>query len=103
MKLSKQEIDHLALLARIGLTDEEKEKFGGQISSVLDYVGKLNELDTKDVEPTNQPGGAQNVARSDAVKGCDAATRERLLAAMPAREGDLLKTKAVFEETPKDF
>lgn len=103
MKLTKKEIDHLALLTRIGLSEEEKEKFGEQISSILEYVSKLNEIDTSDAPPTHQPGGAQNVARSDAVKGCDAATRERLLAAMPCREGDLLKTKAVFEEQTKDF
>lgn len=96
MKLIKKEIDHLALLARIGLTENEKEKFGDQISSILEYVSKLNEVDTSDVPPTHQPGGAQNVTRADIVKVCDAAIRERLLSAMPAREGDLLKTKAVF-------
>lgn len=103
MKLTKKEIDHLALLARIGLTEEEKEKFGEQISSVLEYVSKLNELDTKEIEPTNQPGGAKNVTRPDAVYENDKVTREALLALMPKREGDLLKVKAVFEEVPQDF
>lgn len=103
MKLKKEEIDHLALLARIGLTEEEKEKFGEQISSILEYVSKLNEVDTKNVEPTHQIGGAVNVSREDIVRGCDTKTREELLKAFPNREDDLLKVKAVFEETPKDF
>lgn len=103
MKLSKQEIDHLALLARIGLTEEEKEKFGEQISSILEYVSKLNEVDTENVEPTLQPGGASNISRPDAILPSEPKLREALLSAMPAREGDLLKTKAVFENAPKDF
>ncbi len=103
MKLTKQEIDHLALLARIGLTDEEKEKFGHQISSILEYVSKLNEVDTRDVEPTLQPGGSKNITRPDAVKNCDEETRRSILANMPAREDDLLKVKAVFEPQPEEF
>lgn len=96
MKLTKQEIDHLAHLARIGLSKEEKEKFGSQISSILEYVSKLNEIDTSNVPPTLQPGGASNISRSDAVFPLVPKVREALLSAMPAREGDLLKTKAVF-------
>ncbi len=100
MKLTIKEVDHLAGLARIGLTGEEKEKFRDQISSILDYVSKLNELDTKDVEPTLQPGGSINVARADIVAEADSGERKKILDAMPAREGDLLKTKAVFVPTP---
>lgn len=103
MKLTKQEIDHLALLARIGVTEEEKEKFGSQISSILEYVSKLDEVDTKDVLPTLQPGWSMNVTRNDVAKNCDKETREGILANMPAREGDLLKVKPVFGAAPKDF
>ena len=49
MSLTKQEVEHIAKLARLELTDEQKELYCGQLSKILDYVAKLNELDTKDV------------------------------------------------------
>lgn len=104
MKLTKQEVDHLAALVRIGLKEEEKEKFAGQISSVLEYVSKLNELDTENVEPTLQSGEAQpNSGRMDIVYDCAPELRKGVLEAMPGREGDLLKTKPVFKESSEDF
>ena len=53
MKISKEEIEHIAVLARLSLSEEEKELFGSQLSSILDYMEKLNELDTKGIEPTS--------------------------------------------------
>lgn len=104
MKLTKQEVDHLAALARIGLTEEEKEKFSDQISSVLDYVSKLNELDTEKVEPTLQSGDTQtNIGRIDVVFDCGSEIKKGVLAAMPSRVGDLLKTKPVFEASSDDL
>lgn len=104
MKLTKKEVDHLAMLARIGLSEEEKGKFADQISSILDYVSKLNELDTDAVLPTLQSGDTQaNAGRKDMVLSSEPEVRKRMLEAMPGREGDLLKTKAVFEEQTKDF
>ena len=104
MKLTKKEVEHLAMLARIGLKEEEKEKFGQDISLILDYVSKLNELNTDKIAPTLQSGDvAANAGRLDVLSDCGSKVREGLLNAMPAREGDLLKTKAVFTETPEDF
>lgn len=104
MKLTKKEVDHLAALSRIGLTDEEKEKFRDQISSILDYVSKLNELDTDAVLPTLQSGDVlSNAGRADMVVDCDQEVRKRMLEAMPDRVGDLLKTKPVFEQSSEDF
>ena len=65
MKIIKDEIEHIALLARLSLSDEEKEMFGSQLSSILDYMEKLNELDTKNVEPTSHVLSLQNVMRED--------------------------------------
>jgi aspartyl-tRNA(Asn)/glutamyl-tRNA(Gln) amidotransferase subunit C len=65
MRISKQEIEHIASLARLSLSEEEKELFGSQLSSILDYMGKLNELDTRDIEPTSHVLPLSNVMRDD--------------------------------------
>jgi len=65
MKISKEEIEHIASLARLYLSEEEKELFGSQLSSILDYMEKLNELDTKDIEPTSHVLPLSNVMRDD--------------------------------------
>jgi len=65
VKISKEEIEHIATLARLSLSEEEKELFGSQLSSILDYMEKLNELDTKDVEPTSHVLLLSNVMRDD--------------------------------------
>ena len=62
------DIEHLAKLARLKLTDAEKELFSKQIGTVIKYIEKLSELDTKNVEPTAHVLGLNNVFRDDAVK-----------------------------------
>ena len=66
MKISKEEIEHIAVLARLSLPEEEKELFGSQLSNILDYMEKLNELDTKGIEPTSHVLSLSNVMRDDA-------------------------------------
>ena len=97
MALSISEVERIAKLARIELTEEEKKKFAGQLSAILDYVDQLKEVDTSKVEPTAQVTGLENVTRLDEVKHSSAATIEKILAAAPMREGDFIKVKAVFE------
>jgi aspartyl-tRNA(Asn)/glutamyl-tRNA(Gln) amidotransferase subunit C len=65
MQITKKEIEHIAVLARLRFSEEEKELFGSQLSSLLDYVEKLNELDTKDIEPTSHVLSLNNVMRDD--------------------------------------
>ena len=94
MKIDKQQIEHLANLAKIGLTEEEKEKYSEQISSILDYVEKLNEVDTSSVEPVSQITGLKNVTRKDEVYEFG---EENVLVSMaPDSENDMIKTKTVF-------
>ncbi len=62
MKIS---IEHIASLARLSLSDKEKELFGGQLEGILSYMEKLNELDTKDVDPTSHVLAIHNVTRDD--------------------------------------
>lgn len=65
LRISREEIEHIALLARLYLSEEEKALFGSQLSSILDYMEKLNGLDTKDIEPTSHVLSLSNVARDD--------------------------------------
>ena len=94
--LDKKQVEHIALLARLGLTDEEKETFSHQLSSILEYVEQLKEVDTEGVEPTAQVTGLENILRPDNISQADSETRSKLLEAAPEREDDLVKTRSVF-------
>jgi aspartyl-tRNA(Asn)/glutamyl-tRNA(Gln) amidotransferase subunit C len=65
MKLSKEEVKHIAMLSRLELKEEEVEKFQTQLSEILDFVEKLNELDTEGIDPKFQIIPPQNVLRED--------------------------------------
>lgn len=64
----KIDVEHIAHLAKLRLSEEEKEKFGSQLSSILAYVETLNELDTAGVEPTSHVLAIGNIMREDALK-----------------------------------
>jgi aspartyl-tRNA(Asn)/glutamyl-tRNA(Gln) amidotransferase subunit C len=97
MKLTKQEVEHIAKLARLELNEKEKGKFAEQLSSILDYFNELKKVDLSKVEPTAQVTGLQNISRPDEVKKCDEETMKKLVAAAPERVDNLVKVKAVFE------
>ncbi|MBT3834816.1 Asp-tRNA(Asn)/Glu-tRNA(Gln) amidotransferase subunit GatC [Candidatus Peribacteria bacterium] len=65
--LSKKDVRHIAKLSRLKLSEEEVEKFSKELTSILDYIDILNELDTDNVEPTAQVTGLTNVFREDKV------------------------------------
>lgn len=67
MQLSDDDVRKIALLARLGLSDDEVRKFGPQLQNILGYVEKLQEIDTDGVEPTAQVTGLTNVKRDDKV------------------------------------
>ena len=94
MALSKDDIKYCAKLARIELTPEEEEKFFNQLSSILGYFEKLNELDLEGVKPIYQVTGQTNVFREDEVT--NASRPEDMLRNVPEREGDFIKVKSVF-------
>jgi len=96
MKISKKDVEHVAKLARLDLTEEEKEKFSRQLSNVLSYVDKLREVKTEGVSPTAQITGLENVSRDDMVGGCDAGTKAAIVKAFPSRFGDQLKVKRII-------
>ncbi len=68
MKISRAEVEHVAKLARLKLSEEELEKFTHQLGAILEYMDKLNELDTSEVEPTSHVLPLKNVFREDEVR-----------------------------------
>lgn len=94
--LTPEQVDHIAKLARLSITDEERVTFTRQLSSIIDYVGSLSEVPTENVEPMNHVADVHNVFGTDEVVASTDATREALKALFPEREQDLLKVKAVF-------
>ncbi len=80
MELSKDQVLRLARLARLRLTDEEVERFSGQLTSILAYVDVLKELDTDSVLPTSQVTGLVNGNREDFVRPNELALPDELLA-----------------------
>ncbi|MBU0647027.1 Asp-tRNA(Asn)/Glu-tRNA(Gln) amidotransferase subunit GatC [Patescibacteria group bacterium] len=97
MKLTKQEVQHIAKLARLDLTDEELKKYGSQLSDVLNYIDLLREVDVKDVEPTAQVTGLENVLREDVVKDWNEKEVEAALADAPEKEDRFIKVKRIIE------
>ncbi len=97
MKLTKEQVQHVAKLARLGLSDKEVEKLQTQLSGILDYVDMLNEVDTEGVLPTAQVTGLKNVTRKDEVKTHALAKPEKLLECSPLPiEKNQIKVKSVF-------
>ncbi len=84
-KITRQEVRHVALLARLDLSESEEERMTGQMNGILEYMDKLNELDTKNVEPTTHAILLQNVFRPDLVtRSLD---RKKSLANAPGTDG----------------
>lgn len=94
-KLSIQEVENIAGLARIELTPPERGQLTLQLSSILDYVDQLQSIDTSGIEPTSQVTGLADVWREDDVKRCEL-TREQLLANAPMSENGYIKVRRVL-------
>lgn len=95
MKISKREVEKISTLARLGLDKKEIKKFSKELSTIIDYIGKLNELDTKGIEPTSQVTGLENVLRKDIVIQQDCQTE--ILENSPNIKDNYIKVKKVFE------
>jgi len=95
MRLTTEEIRHIALLARVGMTEEDIERMRDQMSNILENFDVLNQVDTAGVEPTGHFVGMDTVMREDEAGEC--LTVEDALANAPAREGDFIRVRAVLE------
>ncbi len=83
MKITRQEVEHVARLARLKLSEREQDVFTDQLSNILTYVEQLNELDTKGVEPTSHVLDIRNVMRDDVAE--ESLPQERALANAPEK------------------
>ena len=96
MEISKEHIEHIAHLARITLTDEQQTRFAGQLSSIFEYIEKLNQVDVSKVEPTSQVTGLTNISRPDHIQSSE--IQDELIKAAPQLAGRQLKVKAILED-----
>jgi len=92
MAISRDEVVHVARLARLALSEEELDRFAGQLDAILEAVGKVAELDLSDVEPTAHPLDLVNAWADDEPR--PSLSVEEALANAPDREGDLFRVPA---------
>lgn len=95
MKISREEVEHVARLARLSLQSEELESMTGQMDAILGYVDKLNELDTEGIEPTSHAVPMENAFRADEVKPSIGIERAQQNA--PEKDGSCFKVPKVIE------
>jgi aspartyl-tRNA(Asn)/glutamyl-tRNA(Gln) amidotransferase subunit C len=96
MSLDRAEVEHLASLVRIGLSNDEIETLRGQLSQILVQFEVLRELDTAGIIPTGHAGNLAMVMRDDLP--ADGLTAAEVVSNAPRTEGDLIRVKAVLEE-----
>jgi aspartyl-tRNA(Asn)/glutamyl-tRNA(Gln) amidotransferase subunit C len=97
--LTKKEVEKIAELARLGLKEEEKEKFAEDLSSVIGYVQKLSEVNIEKVEPMTGGTNLESVTRKDdeTKNIADLKMREEILTATPDRQDDYFKVPSILE------
>ena len=92
--IDTKKVEQIATLVRLGISEEEAEKFSGQFSSIIDYFNMLNEVDTTDVPPASDIANAENVLREDEVK--PSMSREEFLKNAPKSERGYVKVPTVL-------
>lgn len=95
MKIDPAQVEHIARLARLSTTEEEKDVFGSQLSAILSYIEKLNELDTAEVEPTSHVIEITNVMREDSPR--PSLDRDDVLRNAPDRTDKFYRVPKIIE------
>ncbi|MEI7590838.1 MAG: Asp-tRNA(Asn)/Glu-tRNA(Gln) amidotransferase subunit GatC [Deltaproteobacteria bacterium] len=95
MKIDKAEVTHVANLARLEFSEEEKDKFTHQLNNILSYMEKLNQVDTDGIAPTTHAVELQNAFREDIVK--PSLSNEMVMANAPDKAGDCFRVPKVIE------
>jgi aspartyl-tRNA(Asn)/glutamyl-tRNA(Gln) amidotransferase subunit C len=96
--LSRDQVRHVALLARLGLRDGEEEFYAQQLSRILEHIDRLAEVDTEAIPPTAQVVEVRNVMRDDVVTPC--LSQEEAIASAPAAGGGFFVVKAIQDPDP---
>jgi aspartyl-tRNA(Asn)/glutamyl-tRNA(Gln) amidotransferase subunit C len=97
VRLELETVEHIAELARVGLTPDEMERMRDQLSAVLDHISMLQEVNTDDILPTAQVIQQQNVMRDDVVR--PSLPREQVLLNAPDQEDGYLRVNAVLDQS----
>ncbi|HLP91547.1 MAG TPA: Asp-tRNA(Asn)/Glu-tRNA(Gln) amidotransferase subunit GatC [Nostocaceae cyanobacterium] len=92
--IDREQVHKVANLARLELTPEEEAQFTTQLSSILDYIEQLSELDVHDVLPTTRAIDVSNVSREDELKPYP--DREAILSCAPQQEGEFFKVPKIM-------
>jgi aspartyl-tRNA(Asn)/glutamyl-tRNA(Gln) amidotransferase subunit C len=95
-RITREQVEHVARLARLALTDEELDRMQGQLSRILEAVGVLRDVDTSEIGPTAQVIALENVMRDDVSR--PPMSTDAALANAPLREGAFLRVPTVLEE-----
>jgi len=96
-KIDQAQVRKVARLSRLDLTEAEVEEFTCQLSAILDYVEKMNELDTDNIEPLAHCLPISNVFRADSVK--ESLGTEKTLANAPQRNGEFFKVPKILDDS----
>ncbi len=94
MSIDKKEVEHVALLARLALSDEERESFVRQLSQILDHASKIAELKTEGVQPTSHPLPLKNALRKDEIK--PSFSLKEALSSAPLKENDMIRVPKII-------
>lgn len=94
MKITQEHVEHVAKLARLALSEEEKKKLSLQLSQILDYIETLNALDTSGVEPTSHVVPLSNIYREDRVRPC--LSQEKALQNAPDSEEGFFRVPKII-------
>lgn len=95
MSLTRKDVEHIAELAKLKLTDEEIERYGKQLSAILDYFEELKQLDTDEIPATASVLPLTNVMREDEPR--QTLTRDEILANAPDQENGQFRVKAILD------
>lgn len=95
MSLTRKEVEHIADLARLDLTEAEKQKYQEQLSAILDYAARLQQLETSGIQPTSSVLAQHSTLREDVVAA--SLPRQETLANAPATKDDQFQVPPVFE------
>jgi aspartyl-tRNA(Asn)/glutamyl-tRNA(Gln) amidotransferase subunit C len=96
MALTNEQVEHVALLARLGLSDAERERLREQLSSILDHIDQLRSVDTSNVAPTAQVIPLDPILREDVVE--PSLTNEQALANAPRSENGYIRVRAILDQ-----
>jgi aspartyl-tRNA(Asn)/glutamyl-tRNA(Gln) amidotransferase subunit C len=96
VEIRKEQVEHVAKLARLEVSEDEKAMFARQLSAILTYMDQLKEVDTEGVEPTTTELPTENVFREDAVK--PSLTQEKALANAPDQADGYFRVPKILED-----